>query len=108
MTVVFNDGKEVPANLVGRDPKTDLAVLKVDNVDNLTVARMGDSEKLKVGDEVIVQAPHSVCEAPSRTASSARCTGRCQYPATAKATPTPCWTVCRPTPRSTTATPEAR
>src|SRR6185295_13168362 len=35
------------------DPKTDLAVLKVDNVDNLTVARFGDSEKLKVGDEVI-------------------------------------------------------
>ena len=53
MTVVFNDGKEVPANLVGRDPKTDLAVLKVDNVDNLTVARMGDSEKVHVGDEVI-------------------------------------------------------
>ncbi|HKP43232.1 S1C family serine protease [Mycobacterium sp.] len=52
-TVVFNDGKEVPANLVGRDPKTDLAVLKVDNVDNLVVARFGDSEKLHVGDEVI-------------------------------------------------------
>ncbi len=53
MTVVFNDGKEVPANLVGRDPKSDLAVLKVDNVDNLTVAKMGDSDKLHVGDEVI-------------------------------------------------------
>ncbi|MCV7069110.1 serine protease HtrA [Mycolicibacterium houstonense] len=53
ITVVFNDGKEVPANLVGRDPKTDLAVLKVDNVDNLTVARLGDSEKLRVGEEVI-------------------------------------------------------
>jgi S1-C subfamily serine protease len=52
-TVVFNDGKEVPANLVGRDPKTDLAVVKVDNVDNLTVARFGDSDKLRVGDEVI-------------------------------------------------------
>jgi S1-C subfamily serine protease len=52
-TVVFNDGKQVPANLVGRDPKTDLAVLKVDNVDNLVVARFGDSEKLHVGDEVI-------------------------------------------------------
>ncbi|WNG86243.1 trypsin-like peptidase domain-containing protein [Mycobacterium sp. ITM-2016-00317] len=53
MSVVFNDGSEVPANLVGRDPKTDLAVLKVDNVDNLVVARMGDSEKLRVGEEVI-------------------------------------------------------
>jgi len=52
-TVVFNDGKEVPANLVGRDPKTDLAVLKVDNVDNLTVAKLGDSDKVRVGEEVI-------------------------------------------------------
>lgn len=51
--VVFNDGKSVPANLVGRDPKTDLAVLKVDNVDNLTVAKFGDSDKIHVGDEVI-------------------------------------------------------
>ncbi|MBV8964585.1 MAG: trypsin-like peptidase domain-containing protein, partial [Mycobacteriaceae bacterium] len=53
ITVVFNDGKQVPANLVGRDPKTDLAVLKVDNVDKLTVAQFGDSDKLRVGDEVI-------------------------------------------------------
>ncbi|BBY31246.1 serine protease HtrA [Mycolicibacterium sediminis] len=53
LTVVFNDGKEVPANLVGRDPKTDLAVIKVDNVDNLSVARFGDSEKVQVGEEVI-------------------------------------------------------
>lgn len=53
ITVVFNDGKEVPANLVGRDPKTDLAVLKVDNVDNLRVAQFGDSDKVRVGDEVI-------------------------------------------------------
>lgn len=53
ISVVFNDGKEVPASLVGRDPKTDLAVLKVDNVNNLSVARLGDSDKVRVGDEVI-------------------------------------------------------
>lgn len=38
---------------MGRDPKTDIAVLKVDNVDNLTVARLGDSDKVAVGAEVI-------------------------------------------------------
>jgi len=53
ISVVFNDGKEVPATLVGRDPKTDLAVLKVDNVDNLSVAKLGDSDKLRVGEEVV-------------------------------------------------------
>ncbi|MDT5280489.1 MAG: hypothetical protein QOJ20_1684 [Mycobacterium sp.] len=53
MSVIFNDGKEAKANLVGRDPATDLAVLKVDNVDKLTVARLGDSDKLRVGDQVM-------------------------------------------------------
>ena len=53
ISVVFNDGTEVPASLVGRDRKTDLAVLKVDNVDNLTVARLGDSDRLRVGEEVV-------------------------------------------------------
>ena len=53
LTVVFNDGKQAPAHLVGRDPETDVAVLKVDNVDNLTVARLGDSDTLRVGDPVM-------------------------------------------------------
>jgi S1-C subfamily serine protease len=53
VTVTFNDGKTVPATLVGRDPKTDVAVLKVDNVNNLTVARLGDSDKVHVGDLVV-------------------------------------------------------
>ncbi len=102
-TVVFNDGKEVLANLVGRDPKTDLAVLKVDNVDNLTVARLGDSDKIRVGDEVIAAgAPlglrstvtHGIISAVHRPVRTP--------------TPTPSSTQCRPTPRSTTATPVAR
>jgi S1-C subfamily serine protease len=53
ISVIFNDGKQAKANLVGRDPETDVAVLKVDNVDRLRVARLGDSDKLRVGDEVM-------------------------------------------------------
>ncbi|MDT5391047.1 MAG: hypothetical protein QOE04_4688 [Mycobacterium sp.] len=53
ISVVFNDGSEVPATLVGRDRKTDVAVLKVDNVNNLSVAKLGDSDKVQVGEEVI-------------------------------------------------------
>ncbi|OBF48824.1 S1C family serine protease [Mycolicibacterium monacense] len=53
LSVIFNDGKTVPAHVVGRDPVTDLAVLKVNNVDHLTVARLGDSNRLRVGQEVI-------------------------------------------------------
>jgi S1-C subfamily serine protease len=49
---VFHDGSRVPAQLVGRDPKTDLAVVKV-NVPNPTVARIGSSAELAVGDTVI-------------------------------------------------------
>ena len=53
LTVVYNDGKGVPATLVGRDPKTDLAVLKVDDTRNLTVAKLGNSDDLVVGEEVV-------------------------------------------------------
>ncbi|WP_230312864.1 S1C family serine protease [Nakamurella alba] len=52
LTVVFHDETRVPATIVGRDIRTDLAVLKVD-VDNLTVIQVGDSSALRVGDPVI-------------------------------------------------------
>ncbi len=57
VSVTFNDGKTVAANVVGRDPETDLAVLKVDNVNNLTVARLGDSDTVQVGDLVVAVGP---------------------------------------------------
>ncbi|WP_051187137.1 S1C family serine protease, partial [Nocardia tenerifensis] len=50
--VQFSDGTRVPAHIVGRDTKSDLAVLKVD-VKNLTVARLGKSSDVQVGDEVL-------------------------------------------------------
>ncbi len=56
LTVTFaagGDGRSVPATVVGRDPKTDLAVIKVEDVSGLTVAELGDSAQVKVGDTVI-------------------------------------------------------
>jgi S1-C subfamily serine protease len=50
--VVFADDRKMPARVLGRDPTTDLAVLKVDASD-LPVASLGDSSALKVGDDVI-------------------------------------------------------
>lgn len=50
--VTFSDGTRTPASIVGRDPKSDLAVLKVD-VKNLTVAQLGKSGDVQVGDAVL-------------------------------------------------------
>jgi putative serine protease PepD len=51
--VNFSDGKTATAQIVGTDPKTDLAVVKVGNVSGLTAATFGDSSALRVGDTVL-------------------------------------------------------
>jgi putative serine protease PepD len=52
VTVTFNSGKKIPATIIGTDPKTDLAVIKV-NATGLTAATFGDSDKVQVGDTVL-------------------------------------------------------
>jgi S1-C subfamily serine protease len=52
LEAIFHDGTRGPARIVGRDPKTDLAVLKVD-VANPVVATIGSVRQLAVGDGVI-------------------------------------------------------
>ncbi|MBZ9974309.1 MULTISPECIES: Do family serine endopeptidase [unclassified Mesorhizobium] len=52
-TVVTNDGKELDAKLVGTDPRTDLAVLKVDGGGKFTYVDFADDSKVRVGDWVV-------------------------------------------------------
>ncbi|MBP2072340.1 MAG: serine protease Do [Thermoanaerobacterium sp.] len=49
ITVNLSDGRKFPAQLIGKDAKTDLAVLKI-NATNLIPAKLGDSSKLEVGE----------------------------------------------------------
>ncbi|MCO6389490.1 Do family serine endopeptidase [Aliihoeflea aestuarii] len=53
-TVVLDDGTELPANLVGTDPRTDLAVLKVDEADHdFTYVSFADDSAVRVGEWVV-------------------------------------------------------
>jgi serine protease Do len=49
ITVRLSDARKFDARLIGRDPKTDLAVLKVEAAAPLPVAEMGDSDRIRVG-----------------------------------------------------------
>ncbi len=52
VTVTFNDKREMEARIVGTDPATDLALIKVD-ADDLVYLTFGDSDKVKVGEWVL-------------------------------------------------------
>jgi Do/DeqQ family serine protease len=49
ITVRLSDSRKFSAKLIGRDPKTDLAVLKVEAAGPLPAAELGDSDRLRVG-----------------------------------------------------------
>ncbi|HYR77741.1 MAG TPA: trypsin-like peptidase domain-containing protein [Pyrinomonadaceae bacterium] len=55
LTVSFGSGKNYPAKVVGRDPDTDLAVIRLLETpkEALTIVPMGDSDKLIVGQKVL-------------------------------------------------------
>lgn len=53
ITVILHDDTQLPAKLVGRDGKTDVAVLKVEPTVKLPAVTFGDSERLRVGDWVL-------------------------------------------------------
>jgi serine protease Do len=53
ITVILNDGTRLKAELIGKDQKTDLALLRVKPDKPLTAVRFGESEKLRLGEWVI-------------------------------------------------------
>ena len=53
LTVTLADGRTVDASVVGTDPSSDLAVIQVKGVSDLTPATFADSSSVHVGDEVV-------------------------------------------------------
>ncbi len=51
--VKLSDEREFKAEIVGRDPKTDIALIKIENHDHLPVVNIGDSDKIQVGEWVL-------------------------------------------------------
>ena len=47
------DDQEYEAKVIGRDPKTDIAVIKINTKSNLPAATLGDSDRLEVGEWVV-------------------------------------------------------
>ncbi len=53
VSVRLYDGREFTANQVWTDPKTDVAVVKIEGAENLTAARLGNSDTVSIGDWVL-------------------------------------------------------
>ena len=53
ITVTMSDKREFKARVVGRDPKTDLAVIKIDAKEDFVAAKLGDSGALRVGEWIL-------------------------------------------------------
>ncbi len=53
ITVILDGNQKYPAKLIGRDPKTDLALLKIDVHHPLPYVQWGDANKARVGDWVV-------------------------------------------------------
>jgi serine protease Do len=53
LTVTLANKQEYPAKVIGRDPKTDIALVKIEPKATLTAVSLGDSDRLRVGDWVV-------------------------------------------------------
>jgi serine protease Do len=63
ITVTLNDKREFKGTVLGTDPKTDIAVIRIENGGNLPAIKWGDSDALRVGEVVIaVGSPYGLMQ----------------------------------------------
>ena len=53
LSVTLNDNRTFKATIIGTDPKTDIALLKIDTEDDLPYTRFADSDQAKIGEWVL-------------------------------------------------------
>jgi serine protease Do len=71
--VVLSDGRRYPAELVGTDPKTDLAVIQIKADEKLSYVTFGDSDEMKVGNWVVaIGAPRGLDQTVTQGIISAK------------------------------------
>jgi len=71
--VTLADGRQFPAKVVGTDPKTDLAVIKIQDSDRLPFLTFGDSDKVGVGEWVVaIGAPRGLDQTVTQGIISAK------------------------------------
>ncbi len=106
ITVTFTDGRTARATVVGAAPSSDLAVIKVDAMSNLTPATFANSASVVLGQAVVAAgAPLGLSDTVTSGVVSATARPVRSGPVT---TTTPSIWRCRPTPRSTRATQAVR
>jgi serine protease Do len=74
ITVRLFDNREFRAKIIGTDPKTDIAVIKIEG-DDLPVAKLGDSDDLKVG-KIVLAIGHPLRQSHTVTAGIISAVGR--------------------------------
>ncbi len=53
VTITLDNGKQYSAKILGTDPKTDLALLKIKSSDTFAYVSFGDSDRARVGDQIL-------------------------------------------------------
>ncbi|MCU1498183.1 MAG: Peptidase [Acidimicrobiales bacterium] len=77
ITVVMANGRQLKAKLVGADPDTDIAVVKIDNAGELATAPLGTAGDLKVGQQAVaIGSPLGLVGGPSVSVGVVSALGR--------------------------------